>query len=206
MKIYLVRHGETDWNKAGRMQGRQEVDLNLFGLKQAHLLGKRLKNIPFDLAYSSPQSRAIQTAEMVMHHHPIHLKTHTALQEIDLGEWEGLTWTEVKRRYKGVVDDLQKDRKMAKIHGGETYEDVVKRAMLFLETLENKPYEHVLVMSHAGVIKMLIAHLLGLPLEKRTNFHLSNTGISVIEKEAPTSKWRILTINDISHLDEMTYE
>jgi broad specificity phosphatase PhoE len=206
MKVYLVRHGETDWNKDGRIQGRKEVDLNLFGLKQAHLCGKRLKNIPFDCAYSSPQSRAYQTAELIVNHHDIGLRGHKSLEEIDLGSWEGLTWSQVKRQHKGIVDDFSKDRQTAKLHGGESYEAVTRRAMDFLNGLERLHYQHVLVVSHAGVLKMMLSDILGLPHHKRSNFHISNTGISIIEKESTTSRWRVLTLNDTAHLEEFLYE
>ncbi len=206
MKLYLVRHGETDWNKAGRMQGRIEVDLNLFGFKQAHLCAKRLKAIPFEMAYTSPQRRALQTAELIVKHHDVYLDAHPALQEIHLGKWEGLTWSEVRRQHRGLIDDMTKDRQTAKIHGGEAYEDVLKRAMSFLESVSKLPFEHVLVVSHGGLIKMVLSYVLGLPIEKRGNFHLSNTGISVIEKDKTTGRWRALSINETSHLEEMFYE
>lgn len=206
MKLYLVRHGETDWNKAGRMQGRIEVDLNLFGFKQAHLCAKRLKPIPFDMAFTSPQSRAFQTAELLVKPHDIRLEAHPALQEIHLGKWEGLTWSEVRRQHRGLNDDLSKDRQMAKIHGGESYEEVLKRSMDFMNRIAKLPMEHVLIVSHAGVIKMLLSHVMGLPIEKRGNFHISNTGISIIECDAHAERWKVLCINDTSHLEEMFFE
>ena len=206
MKVYLVRHGETDWNKSGRMQGRMEVDLNLFGFKQSHLCAKRLKPIPFEMAFTSPQSRALQTAELILKHHNVHLETNPALQEIHLGKWEGMTWSEVKRQHRGLIDDMTKDRQTAKLHGGEAYEDVLKRAMSFIETISKLPFEHVLVVSHGGLIKMVLSYVLDLPIEKRGNFHLSNTGISVIEKDASSNKWRVISINETSHLEEMFFE
>lgn len=205
MKLYLVRHGETDWNREGRMQGRKEVDINLFGLRQAHLCAKRLKHIPFDCAYTSPQSRAIQTAEIITRNHNLTLNKHPNLQEIHLGSWEGLTWSDVKKKHRGLMDDMNREKKMANIHGGETYEDVIDRAMGFIDDIEETDLKNVLVVTHGGVIKSMVTHILGLSIEKRSNFHITNTSVSVLERDK-AGKWKVLTMNDHSHLEELMFD
>lgn len=206
MRLYLVRHGETDWNRVGRIQGRLDVDINLFGVKQAHLCAKRLKHIPFDKAFTSPLARAVQTAEIINQHHQLRIEAHKDLEEIHLGNWEGMTWSEINRSYRTLMTDMQRERKMANIHGGESYEDVIERSMGFIESIKNHPYEHILVVSHGGVIKSILSHVLGLSIEKRSNFNVMNTSMSILEYHKSQERWRVVTMNDHSHLESLLFD
>ena len=89
MKIYLVRHGETDWNQAGLLQGQTDIALNAQGLEQAHDAAERLKKVPFEIAFCSPLIRAKRTAEIIIGDRKITLTTDERLRELNFGPWEG---------------------------------------------------------------------------------------------------------------------
>lgn len=102
MDIYLVRHGETDYNVAGRIQGGMDVPLNSTGLEQARRLGEKCveSGIYFDAILSSPKTRASKTAEVISDMLGQSYQELYGIEEIDLGDWQGLTWSEVKEHYK----------------------------------------------------------------------------------------------------------
>lgn len=106
MKIYLVRHGQTDWNYQKKIQGQQDVDINEQGIRQAEKLAEILKNVPFEYAVCSPLTRAHHTAEILLKYHSVPLSYDERLKEIYLGKWEGKTHKEVmtqeKNRYGSI--------------------------------------------------------------------------------------------------------
>ena len=91
MKVYIIRHGETSWNAEYRMQGRSDVELNENGIELAEITAENMKDIPFDVCFSSPSVRAVRTAEIVLRDRPVEVHTDPRLYEIDFGEWEGKT-------------------------------------------------------------------------------------------------------------------
>ncbi|MBC7325685.1 MAG: histidine phosphatase family protein, partial [Moorella sp. (in: Bacteria)] len=99
IRIYLVRHGETEWNNNGRYQGHTDVALSVSGRRQAELLRERFRSIPLDSVYSSDLSRARETAAVIAAPHGLTIKTEEAFREIDFGFWEGLTYQEITARY-----------------------------------------------------------------------------------------------------------
>ena len=103
MKIYLVRHGQTDWNYQKKIQGQQDVDINEQGIRQAEKLAEILKNVPFEYAVCSPLTRAHHTAEILLKYHSVPLSYDERLKEIYLGEWEGKTHKEVMTQEKNPV-------------------------------------------------------------------------------------------------------
>ena len=106
MKIYLVRHGQTDWNYQKKIQGQQDVDINEQGIRQAEKLAEILKNVPFEYAVCSPLTRAHHTAEILLKYHSVPLSYDERLKEIYLGEWEGKTHKEVMTQEKNPVFSL----------------------------------------------------------------------------------------------------
>ena len=103
MKIYLVRHGQTDWNYQKKIQGQQDVDINEQGIRQAEKLAEILKNVPFEYAVCSPLTRAHHTAEILLKYHSVPLSYDERLKEIYLGKWEGKTHKEVMTQEKNPV-------------------------------------------------------------------------------------------------------
>ena len=90
MKLYIIRHGETNWNVEGRLQGRSDTELNENGIRLAKITAEKMKMIPFDLGITSPLKRARATAELILEGHNVPLITDDRLMEISFGSWEGL--------------------------------------------------------------------------------------------------------------------
>lgn len=149
--ISLVRHGETDWNRAKRIQGSSDIPLNGTGRAQAETTGRALAGGRFDAIYASPLSRALETARIIAAHvglgEPAKL---SAVAERNYGDAEGLTGEQILARWpEGTV-----------VPGRESRDEVVARALPALRELgEQHPGENVIVVSHGGVISSLVRHV-----------------------------------------------
>ncbi len=171
MKIYIIRHGETDYNLSGRMQGRLDVPLNDFGIKMARKTGKALSGIKFDAAYSSPLVRAKETARLVLEESGngnVDIITDKRLEEADLGDWEG------KQVKKGrcEIDIEQKELffenpfKLGRIPNGESALEVCARTQEFITEISKREHEAVLVSTHGFAMRALLNFL----YEDKTDF------------------------------------
>lgn len=153
--IYVVRHGQTDMNIEGRLQGRKGVPLNKTGIQQVEQLREQLAEVEFDVVYSSPQERAIQTAEIATG-----MKAHidARLDVYDLGEAEGLTKNEVK--LKNGVPDPQFYK------GMEDGNEYIQRIFAFMEDLEKSCKNlNVFISGHQCTTGAIEAYFHGLPLD-----------------------------------------
>ncbi|MFC1627311.1 histidine phosphatase family protein [Patescibacteria group bacterium] len=163
--IYLVRHGETDWNKKGILQGHKNPKLNPTGIQQAQKVAKRLKNIKFDAAYSSDLSRAKQTAEIIVLEHELAVVTRKAIREQSMGKYEGVKRSIFRKELKDLLEKIQamsdEERfKFKRPHGIESHEKVVERFIRFLrEIAVAHPNKTILVVSHGGLMKFFLRHL-----------------------------------------------
>jgi broad specificity phosphatase PhoE len=156
--ILLVRHGETDWNRENRFQGRADPPLNQTGRAQAVDLSVTLAAEELAAVYSSPLRRALETAEIVAAAHDQEPATIDALREVDVGSWEGLTRTEVEDRYpEQFARWLEHEQGY---EDGETYEQLSGRVIPALFALaETHPTERILAVTHGGPIRATLAHL-----------------------------------------------
>lgn len=153
--LYVVRHGQTDWNKEGRLQGRQGLSLNDEGIAQASRLKERLQHTRFDMVYSSPQERSIQTAEIIT---GLDIRIDRRLDVFDLGEADGLKRSEVQ--LAGNIPDPQVYR------GVEDVRTFVKRIFDFMEELENKinfKEANILISGHKCTTGCIGAYFNGIP-------------------------------------------
>lgn len=156
LHLYVIRHGETEWNREKRSQGRLDSALTDKGKKDARSLGERLKDIEFRQIISSPSSRTLETARLVKRERPIPLLTDERLMEIDLGPWQGKTEAEIKDLYPEAYDAYWNEPEAYTGEGGETFLQVQERILKFLDDLEKKVKEgNVLIVTHGVVIKTL---------------------------------------------------
>jgi broad specificity phosphatase PhoE len=161
-KIYLTRHGETEWNLVHRMQGSEDSPLTPRGLRQAEWLRRGMHPVPLDAIYSSPSPRAVRTAELVRGERSIPLETSEAFMEMDFGLWEGCLHSEVAPRYPEQWDNFWKDPEKFELEGSETYGQVRTRALHKLqEILERHEGQSVLIVTHTITIKLLMAYFEG---------------------------------------------
>ncbi len=164
MKIWILRHGETDWNVQWRMQGQTDIPLNEKGKAQAQEAAERLKNTKFDAVYSSPLVRARETAETIAAPHGLHVITDDRLKEMAFGEFEGTTPEYNKINPNRELFFTAPEKYIPS--GGETIEEAEERSGDFVRSLKTKDYENVLVVTHGALARALIGAVKNLPPEK----------------------------------------
>lgn len=179
--LLLVRHGETDWNRADRFQGHADPPLNELGREQARALAERLAGLDLAAVYSSDLQRAIETAAILAEPHALDVSRRPGLREIDVGEWSGLTVAEVERRYP---DGIRRHR--AGGDGwtrGEPHARMQERVVAEARAIAaNHPDEHVLTVLHGGTIRALLALAEGIDFSefRRNRPGMENAGTAMI--------------------------
>ena len=126
--IYLVRHGQTEWNSSGFYQGFTNVQLNQTGIIQAEAVAKELTSVHFDSIISSDLDRARITAEKILGDRQIPFKTDERLREINFGDWEGLTYDQIEAKWPQSIYTMYRRPDEVKISNGESFQDVQERA------------------------------------------------------------------------------
>ncbi len=185
MKLYMIRHGETDWNVAGKMQGSKDIELNANGLAQAGQLYERVKKAGYQpvKVYASPQKRAFVTGQILADAMNLECIKLPGMEEANFGDWEGKTWEQVKTEYPEAFEKWETNRRYVRTPNGECYQDVVERVMRALVKVMEEEKEDVAVVTHGAVIMSLMCFLTDTPFEKMWTFKPENTGITVIDSE-----------------------
>ena len=167
--IYFIRHGETDWNAEARLQGQRDIPLNDFGRVQAEEAGARLRGLVLhyeDLDYvASPLSRTRDTMELMREAiglAPRAYREDERLKELTFGDWEGLTWKEIRDRDPEGARAREAEKWGFCPPGGESYAMLADRVRPFLEDLRRDS----VVVSHGGVARVLLAMLGHVPAEE----------------------------------------
>lgn len=180
LRLFLLRHGETDWNRDRRIMGPEDIPLNTTGLEQARAFRSQLAECPFDQIFSSPILRAQETAEVVAKGFDLQPQYDARLEEVGYGEWVGRTFKEV-REQEGYVPYFKRlDTPVAP--GGESLYQVRDRAMAFMKDCAEKyPDQNVLAVTHADWIKCLLLEVLGVSLEFIWKIRIDNGSVSLVE-------------------------
>ena len=198
MKLYIVRHGETEWNTAKKLQGWQNSDLTKKGIRGAKLLRNRLEDIKFDFIYSSPQTRAVKTAEYIKKNNE-RLIILDEIKEMGFGKWEGLEKEKLETEYREEYYNFWNKPHLYKSEGGESFEELYSRIELGLNKIIQNGGENVLLVSHGVVIKAIQTIVKGHSLEEFwTPPFLENTSLTVLELN--NHKLSIVLDADTSHL------
>ena len=161
MRLYIIRHGETEWNICGKMQGQTDIPLNEKGIRLAQITAEGMKDIPFDLAITSPLQRAKQTAEIILAGRDVPLLEDWQIAEINLGAWEGLGCRPGNCQIpQGWLNDFY-DRpfQFQPPEGGETIAQVCARAKSFLEETAAVPQwqdKTILIATHGCACRALL--------------------------------------------------
>lgn len=202
MKLYLVRHGQTDSNRDGVGLGRADVPLTKLGLQQAERLGERFRTIALDRVLTSPLLRAKQTAEPLAAWSSLTPVTTQALIELDVGETEGMPFPEMREKYPDFLR-LWASPECAHVRmpGGESLEDLADRLDPLVDELREAEHETVAVVSHNFTTKILLCRLLGLPLAGFRHFATDLASVSVIELRNGRAEVHLL--NDTCHLHDL---
>jgi broad specificity phosphatase PhoE len=166
IRVFVARHGETDWNREGRWQGQSGPGLNQTGREQAGALAARLAALKLDALYTSDLARASETAAIVAAATGLTAIADLGLREVDVGDWRGLTREQVSHSHPdGYRRWLQGE---AGWSGGETYEQMHERTVAAMAAIvAGAPGARIAVISHGGAVRALAAHAVGLPRHER---------------------------------------
>ena len=197
MKLILIRHGETLWNKEGRVQGTSDIELSDIGTNQAGLLASSLKNQHIEAIYSSPLKRALQTAQIINEFHSLHIHTHKELMEMDQGTFEGLSFKELMNDKKDFLKKWIADPASVKMPEGESLTELQDRAWRIVEHIISLG-QNALVVSHNFTIAAILCRLRDISLSqfRSTCVDTASKTIVRIDNNLPT----IELINDRSFL------
>ncbi|MBN1370050.1 MAG: histidine phosphatase family protein [Dehalococcoidaceae bacterium] len=181
-RIILVRHGETEWNKAMRVQGGgSDIALNDYGRSQAAMARRHLENEKLSAVYASPLCRAMETAHIIAEPHGLEITQVPELVEIDAGSYEGILTSELGRRFSQIVSELDENAELPCTPGGESLSMVQQRGWKALEQISaGHNGETVLVVTHYFVILAVICKVLNLPLVNVSRFWMATGSISII--------------------------
>lgn len=179
--FYLVRHGETTWNRSGRFQGNTDIHLSSTGLKQAEKTAEWFQDKPIDAVYSSNLSRAVETAGPIADMHHLQVQKADALQELHFGKWEGLTFPEIDERWPGLMEQLIKHPDVISPPEGESFFECEKRTMKFLKKIaEDQVDRSYVLVSHGAALRTMICGLMDFPLKSVWQLSMENASISCI--------------------------
>lgn len=184
MKIYLVRHGETDWNLQKRMQGQADNALNSTGEQQARIVADRLRKITFDAAFSSTLNRAAVTAEIILGEQKKILKQDARVMEIGFGPWEGEKISRVMEKNHPLHNFFAKPDQYFPPEGAESFYQLYERSGDFMQKvifpLEDV-CENVLIAGHGAWNQSILNPLKHIPMEEFWSHPLANCEVAVLD-------------------------
>lgn len=201
MRVLLARHGETEWNAAGRYQGQADIPLSPVGEAQARALGARLAEVPIDRAVASPLARARRTAELALGEaRATTLRLDPGLQEIAHGTWEGLLASEIRDRDGDRLRAWRDTPHEVLMPEGESLQHVLDRAWPALQRACEglDATDTLLVVAHDAVNRVLLCRILGLPLARLWSFRQAPTTLNLLEGPDP-DHLELVRLNDCSH-------
>ena len=202
--LYLVRHGATAANELVPyvLQG-SNVDnpLSPTGERQAAAVGEFLSAVPLAAVYCSRLTRAVQTAAAIARPHGFEPTPLDAIQEIDVGLWEGLSWNLIRERHPAEHDAFHASPGTVPYLGGESYANVLTRAEpVFAGLLKRHVGQRIAVVAHNVVNRAYLSHLLGLDINLAKNVEQTNTGVNVVEYDAAKGRAVVVTLNANFHV------
>lgn len=201
--VFLIRHGVTDWNRDRRLMGSREVPLSSDGVLQSKATALALSSIPVGEIISSPALRAVQTAEIIGNLFHADITRDPRLGDLKLGKWEGMTYDEASQtaEYKRLQTNLLRER----LPGGEDLSQVRDRATGAVEqALRDAPAgESLAIVSHASILRIVLAHYLGTTITHFHRFRISPGSISVLSFRDDRDPPRVLAVGWRASLPEV---
>ena len=202
---YLVRHGVTEWNSGGRLQGHTDIPLSESGREEGRLTAKRLARVQLVAAYASDLVRAQETADLVLEGQDVPLSLTSGLRELNYGEWEGRTFQWIEEgNPSGPIQNIAKDPDFAP-PGGESTTELCERVMEVAKRLmeAHGGDDSVLVVGHGGSLRALAVGMLGLPAVSLWRMGTSTASVSILRQR--DEGWQLELWNDISHLEPLRH-
>jgi broad specificity phosphatase PhoE len=193
--VFLIRHGVTDWHRERKVLGQRDVGLNAEGITQAQAVMRALEGLPIGEVISSPMLRAVQTAEIIAARFETEIARDPRLADFRVGKWEGMPYDEVSKspEYQRFV----KDPLAEKIPGGEDLRQIRDRAIGAVEqALRDTPAgESLAIVTHAGIVRVVLAHYLGTNLAHYHRLRVSPGSVSVLSFADDREMPRVLCVN-----------
>jgi len=182
--VYLIRHGETDWNIQGRYQGQADPPLNSAGIAQSEELAALLAGEKIDLIYSSPLKRALQTAEILSRRLSVEVILDPRLVEIHQGDWQTRLRSEIEVLYPKLLNDWETSPWEVSPPGGESLAEVQRRVKAAMDDiLEHHPRQRIAIVSHRIPIALIKVKYRGMDKETVRKIDLPNTSWEKIQIE-----------------------
>jgi len=197
--ILLVRHGQTNANAGGFYMGWSDEDLNELGYTQARRLSSRLASLPIASIFTSPLKRAYTTAMILAEPHKLGLTVLDDLTEIQLGDWQGLHMDKIKQRWPELWRQSRIDPSGLTMPNGESYRQVTERAIrVFKMVIEANRGKQAVIVTHEVIVKVLLAHVLGVSNSIYRRIEVDNASLSLIRV---SNNPQLVMLNDTSHLE-----
>lgn len=197
--VYLIRHGQTAWNREEIFRGRTDVPLNETGLREAALAGEYLKEVEVHAIYSSPLSRARETAEKIAEFRNIKVQLLDGIIDMSFGRWEGHPHQEIQKDYKELYRQWKEEPHRVKLPGGESLGEVRVRSMAALEeVIRLHPGKTLVLVSHRVINKVLICGILGIENSHFWQIGQDTTAINLIQFK--NGKYILSLLNETCHL------
>lgn len=202
MNIYLIRHGQTDWNTAGKIQGSTDIPLNETGRLQARMLAEGMKARPVVRIFSSTLGRAMETAGTVGRMQQVEVEPVEGLEEVGFGKWEGMTWADIQVRYPEEYRRWCLNPVEVSPPGGELQVEIRRRCKTAVDTIlekTNRIKGDIAIVSHGATLAYMIEYLTREdPLEEE--IIVNNVSITTIHYSPLTGDFQLLDLNNTDHL------
>jgi broad specificity phosphatase PhoE len=197
--VYLIRHGETAWNKEEIFRGRTDISLNEIGFREAELVGEYLKGKDIHVIYSSPLSRARETARRIAQVFNLKVQPLEGITDMSFGKWEGRPLKEIQIHDRELYRQWIEQPHLLKLPGGESLDEVRVRAMAALEEVIQYHHEKNLVLvSHRVINKVIICGILGIDNSHFWQIGQDPTAINLIQYK--NGKYILSFMNETCHL------
>ena len=203
--LYLIRHGQTAWNREEIFRGRTDVPLDETGLKQAALAAEYFRNMEIHHIYSSPLARAWQTAEKIAQFHSLKVDPLEGIVDMSFGDWEGHPHQEIKENDSERYRQWREEPHRVRLPGGESLEEVRVRAMGAVEQVIQKHTGKILILvSHRVINKVLICGILGIDNSHFWQIGQDTTAINLFQYK--NGKYILSLLNETCHLKRLNEE
>ena len=198
IQVILVRHGETEYNAQGRLQGYSPVPLSTRGRQQAMLVGPRVQPLRPTVLYSSDIQRAHETATILSQHVGLPVQPCTGLREWNIGNWID----RIAEEFYAHLADIGAHPATHVPEGGESQVQTQARIVAQMQAwADQHPETTILGVSHGLAIDLFVRHILGLDVRQTPPYRIANASINIFRYQAGT--WEIVTLNDIGHLTSL---
>lgn len=200
MKLYIIRHGQTEWNLQRRLQGWKNSELTEKGRKDAERLAHRLKDIEFDKIYTSQQKRAIDTGNIIKEDREIDLITLEGLKERGFGSWEGMKIEDIDRLHGERYKVYKETPHLYDPIDGEGFKEIYTRVNKALDEILSQGGENILIVSHGITIKVILSIIKGIPLERLNEIPVfEGTALSICQVDG--DRLEFILEGDTSHIE-----